>query len=225
MRTFQDITSKIARLVDPNPSVEVMRMIEDLVLNYRALLIKRDLDKGRSLTDRLVQTIVNVPLEVTSYNPGTVNLFALKTKERIPSIVRLAKGYAIRFAGTNTRNVDYTYVDINSLRLLYHSRYTYKDNIFTFLDNYIYVFKERVHIDRNDYDVNFYPQSVRIEAVFENPLELFDFYGTDGKAAYDLDYEFPLTEDLEQQITQSIISQELQLLNPLRTTEINSDGQ
>lgn len=221
MATFAEITHKIARLAHPSPSVDIIRMVERLVLNYRSLILKRDYDRKRHLHDKFVQTAVNIPIHQSKYNPGHSKFRVHKT-DRIPSIIRLASGYLIRYVGDNTRTQGYDYVDPNALKMVTYSRYSYRDKLCTIIDNEIYLFDIDHSESDSDTNVN-YLTHIRLEAVFEDPRLLFDFEGLDGSRAYDLDHEFPITEDLEQQITQSIIAQELQILNPMRINEVKTD--
>lgn len=222
MPTYQEITDKIARIATPTPSVDILRTVERLILNYRALLIRRDLENSRSYHDSLVQTIPEIEVEEVP----TIGSMEFRTfsSQRIPSILRLKSGYAIRFAGSPSRNVSYNYVDPSALRIVIHSRYAYKNNIYTIIDGKIKILVSDHSYSEEDTDVD-YPEKIRLEAIFENPAALFDYVDEDGKRLYDLDTEFPITEDLEQQITQSILSTEAQLFNPARVNEIHTDPQ
>lgn len=222
MPTFQEITDKISRLITPNPSTDITRTVEKLILNYRALLIRRDLEKSRRYHDKLVQTIPQLAL-IEKETIGTTSFRTFST-EVIPSIVRLKTGYAIRFIGVSSRLTAFNYVDPAALRIVTYSRYTHKDNLYTILDGKIYILLSDHSINAADTDVN-YPGFVRLEAIFENPTELFDFNDNPFVRVYDIESQFPITEDLEQQITQSILTTEARLLNPQRINEVNTDPQ
>jgi len=222
MSTFKEIVDKISRLVTPNPSSDVINVVEKLVLNYRALLIRRDMERSRIFHDKLVQTIESVPI----LERPTIGTIAFKTfvSPPIPSMVRLKTGYAIRFLGLTTRLEKFSYVDPNALKIVTHSRYTYKDHMYTIMDNKIHVLLFD-HTSNSGYMSIPFPADIRLEAIFENPTTLFDYTDGAGNRLYDEDHEFPLTEDLEQQITQSILSAEASVLNPMRINEVNTDPQ
>ena len=212
MSTLHELTDRIARMVYPEPGIETFRSVEKLILNHRALILRRDHERINLFHDRLVQTIPSIPVTEISAGEYDPSQGAYKTffTELLPFAIRLKQGYAIRFVGTEDRSVKFHYVDPEALRLVKYSRYTHKEALYTFLGSRMFLF-------------NIPDMPVRIEAVFEDPTRLFDFTDKDGNRVYDLDHEFPITEDLEQQIVQSILAAELRVLNPARPSEILTD--
>lgn len=214
MATFQELTDRISRMVHPQPGVDIIRSVEKLILNYRALLIRRDYEKSTMFHDRLVQSIPEIPVQeigVGEYDPSQ-GAFKTSYTPNLPHIIRLKSGYAIRFVGTADRKTSFHYVHPDLIRMVKHSRYTNKENLYTILGSKIFL-------------MNIPQGPIAVEAIFEDPTHLFDFNDRIGTRVYDIDTEFPITEDLEQAIVQSILSAELRVLNPERVNEIHTDPQ
>jgi hypothetical protein len=219
MSTFSQIVDHLARIISPNPSVEIQRTLEHLVLNYRSLFIRREYDKTKAFHDDVIQTIPEMvvnPVEsfdIISHHDSPVYYRVYQSELKLPALVNVKKGVAIPFVGSPDRKYRYNYVSPEALNLVKYSRYTKRENFYTVIGGKIYLINPR-----EEY-------GIRAEIVLQNPADLFDYTGLDGERLYDIDHEFPVSRDMEQLIYQSILSSDGKFLNPQRPIEIHADPQ
>ncbi len=212
MATLSEIVSRYAHIVSPNPTLATLAVVERAVLNYRALLIRRDHERNGFLSDHSIQVLPCLATDDESLSACGIELDCYeKVSVPIPSPIRLKTGYAFRYVGSIDRKTRYTYIDENMARNLKYSRYSKNGKYFTYANN-------RINL------IGVLPELIRVEAAFEDPKMLFDFKDCKGKRLYDIDSEFPLSQDMEQAIGQAYLQGELKFIQDSRENEIHTSS-
>lgn len=198
--TLNEIVYNIAELVNREQDIEFIEQLEKQVDYYRALLIRRTLENNKAIAPQFVQTIPCAKMEPAMLGDclGVAsNCILYKSVSQIPGFIRLSFGSAIRYIGTINGNTPYDEIDYPSTRYMKYNKYTKRAAGYFIKDGYIYLY-------------NAAPDFIRIEGIFENPSSLKSVLGC--KPIEQQDY--PVTLDMVQQITQSILSLEGKIIKP-----------
>lgn len=141
------------------------RQVEAWIHEYRAKLIKQDLDKGKKPHTAYIQTIPAVKLIVEdlagSLSKVTSDLNILRTEIKIPKDLDLNHSTGITFVGDLQGNAIQV---VSESRFPYQAfrRYTNNDPLAFFRDGYVYV----VNADGLAY--------LTIRGIFENPVDVYE---------------------------------------------------
>jgi hypothetical protein len=167
-----------------NESISIP-IIKGLIKTYRALILRREFEKGNRLTDLAQKVKVNA-----TYSNG------FHTSESIPELVRTKSGYAILklIPPTGARNIPV--VSLGKFEYQQYEKYTQDKPIAT-LDETRLIIKYA----EPEADAQF-----TILGIFENPEEAFDFNNVNSFWRDDKNYYLP--DDLAQQVAQAIINAE-----------------
>jgi len=167
-----------------NESISIP-IIKGLVKTYRALILRREFEKGNRLTDLAQRVKVNA-----TYSNG------FHTSESIPELLRTKSGYAVLrlIPPTGTRNIPV--VSLGKFEYQEYEKYTQGKAIAT-LDESRLIIKYA----EPEADTEF-----TLLGIFENPEEAFDFNNVNSFWRDDKNYYLP--DDLSQQVVQAIINSE-----------------
>lgn len=183
-----------------NNELYSLEQIKFQVKYYRALLIRRDVERGLTHLEHFEQDLGHIDLidvdsaELQGLYSGNI---IKKSVKQLPSALRLRTKKAITYVapyGRAEMNIPF----IEPVRSAWQSfnKFT-SESPFSFIKNdYLYI-------------VNATPFSkVYVRGVFEDPEHVFEFTEETGLELYDSDSPFPISEDLLQQVTQSILNGE-----------------
>jgi hypothetical protein len=123
----------------------------------------------------------------------------MRSKQKLPSPIRLKNGSPFTYVGTLDNLKSYAPMSVGELPFIGHSSFTGKVARYFVQNDYLYI-------------VNAKPIKVVVKGIFEDPRDLKDF-DCDGDC-YDDDNSFPITADMVQRITQALLAGELQILLP-----------
>lgn len=128
------------------------RQVEGWIHQYRAVLIKRDLDKKRHISQEYVQEIANIPVTAS----GT----EYKTEDDIPNVIfrNFEDGYTWIGNGTD----EYQYM--NPMRASWQQHRKYSN-----AEPYVYLKEDAIYTNMNT------PLTIR--GLFENPMKAYNYYG------------------------------------------------
>lgn len=157
-----------ANIVDDESISE--RQIEAWIHEYRADLIKKELDKKKYPNPAYIQNINNVTLEYD------ISKGHYKTSIDIPNFIDLNYGYSVTFIGDNFGN-QIQIVPESRVVWQKHKRFTQEDTL-AFINN------KRIYIV-NSKGLN----KINIRGIFENPLEAIE--ANNGTITYDIEYPIP----------------------------------
>ena len=178
------------------------RQIEMWVHQYRALLIKQDLDKGRMANPDYIQELPALELEVVDKSKGAdlaTGQFLLRTKLKIPKTLDLNYRSGFMYIGTiDDREIQF--VPESRVRWQQYKKYTFEDNLAYLKNGYIWLI---------------YPEPIEfitVRGVFEVPTEVGNFTNLHADFTYaNWDTPYPISENMIPALKAMILKQELGL--------------
>lgn len=179
------------------------KQVEFWIHHYRALLLKRDVDKGKQINVNCVQTIPAVELIAEDLNgfPNEVLLESgmniYRTAVKIPKALDLNHDYGITYVGDLHGN-QIQIVPENRINWQQYKTYT-KNNLMCFVrDNYVYV--------KGASGLRY----ITIRGIFENPVEVNEMNNplTHLHLATHDDI-YPISADMIPALKELILSREL----------------
>ena len=228
MSTFNEIAYNIHNILrggrTSNNEYYTLEQIKYNIKYYRALLIRRDLQRSPVRTTPFEQDIGVLNLEKIDENDSYDDQpsYILRTTEDIPEPLRLKGREGITFVGSPSGLVSYDTVNSNRRRYLRHSRFTNMSPRSFYQQGKIYVEGDpniekinryiREEDTTLDVDVE-HVDKVRIRGIFVDPEEAIEF---ESGSPYDHDTEFPIPEDYIQRITQSMLNGEIRAMDSRR---------
>ncbi len=186
-----------ARPVDDEPISE--KQLESWIHEYRSLLLKRDLDKGKMPNPDYIQTIDNISLEYDSAKELYKSIIS------IPATLDLNYKSGITFIGDTYGNQ----IQLISEKRINFQKYNKwsQDETLAFLSN------NKLFI----YNVKGF-NSVYIRGIFQNPAEAVEANG----AVYDTTSKYPIPYSLLPTLKQEILKQELGIEAQAPSDDINN---
>lgn len=213
MSTLNHITYNISMLAGVDEDTAYINRVEQAVIYTRALLIRREVPLHSSIASQFSSPLGCLDMiEVDSAQCFGVDLPCnlIRTKIRIPAPIRLSGGNAFLFVGTVDGITKYSEMQMENLRFLNAGTFSNGLPRFIFWDGYIY-------------GVNAKPAKIKINYIVEDPRKLEDFIDCSGQPLYTEDSEFPLSEDMVQRVTQSIVNGEVRVDRPEDLGEIKQE--
>lgn len=140
------------------------RQLEAWVHQYRALLIKRDLDKGKMPNPDYIQSIPSLQLEVVDESDGgdiESDSYILRTQLEIPKTLDLNFKSGFTYIGTIDGN-EIQFIPEGRRKWQQYKKYTKNDNLAFLRDNKLYLI---------------YPkpiQQITVNGIFEVPTEVMN---------------------------------------------------
>lgn len=224
--TLNDYAYKIWNLIRPriidDENLDI-RDIKDWIVSQRALFLRNEFNKRRTIDDSLVQSLGCVELEVvgTGECPEFTGCTMLKTKKEIPVPIQLHNDVAITRVGYTdlTRKGFPLIKDLNELNVNGSGRFNY---------NQIYAIRIGNHIFlklSNDNPMQSALKFINIRGVWEDPREVANFQEADGKTCYnDAITPFPINGWYEDYLEGAIVQYKANIALQGNTDPIN-DGE
>ena len=176
------------------------RQIEAWVHQYRALLIKQDMDKGKMPNPDYIQEIPALKLEVVDRTDGTIlesEAYLLRTVLAVPKTIDLNFKPGFMYIGT-LDGVEIQFTPESRVTWQKYKKYTKNYNL-AFLRN------ERLHM----YNVE--PiQYLTVRGIFEVPTEVSNFVNSNSDVTTaDLDTPYPIPINIIPTLKEMILKNEL----------------
>lgn len=172
------------------------RLIQDWITYTRAQLIRRDLEKGRSISDNIKQSLGCITMD--QVDPaicctGTSGCTVLKSHIRIPKAVEGEyNDYVLRIGPPS--------ITAKAFTIIPYERAVWSGNIPTtaaltkafILDRYVYVVNKTV--------ADFYCPEIGVWIIAEDPLEVAQYSHCDGTPCYTKDDNYPISAGMVNQM-------------------------
>jgi len=161
------------------------RQLEGWVHQYRALLIKQDLDKGKMPNPDYIQEISALEVEVIDKADGSnidTDTYMLKTTLALPNTLDLNRKSGFMYIGSIDGR-EFQFIAEGRSQWQQFKRYTAKDNIVFLRNNYLYL----LSVTPLKY--------ISVRGVFEVPTEVSAFVNpniTTRTASLDAAYPIPI---------------------------------
>ena len=205
MATLNEIAYNIRNLYregrSSNNDILSLEQIKFIVKSYRALYLRREVNKNGAILDTFNQTMCfELELVDKSKCPELeMGCKTLRSKEKIPKLMRGRVSLLVSFVGAVDGTTRFQLVPPFTVNWQQYNKISSK-NIKAFIfDDYIYVFPDcRV-------------KYAMIRGVFEDPEDLKGSDNENG-ICYDDSSEFPLPVDMIPNLIQDILKNELRVL-------------
>ena len=198
------------------------RILYQIINEQRAIFIKNELNKGRSIEDNIKQTINGlklIPVEASTFAPVSSNIRLLRTELKIPKTIELHHKDLITIVrNSSMSSIKYNYIHRDKFSFSGNGRFNTKDIYCTLYGGHIWIKlkKENPKISLLTY--------ISVEGVFEDPRLVYylsnngryeSYYGSTGKNDVFAE-EYPLSLAMWTYIKGTIINMELQLLTNIK---------
>jgi len=166
-----------------------LRQVGFWVDNTRALLIRRDLEKNRSINPDMIQTLgcVDVaPIDASECPCNPSGCTVLRTVQKIPNAIELhSKNLITRVGPALVGSIPFSLIPYSRAQFAGSNKFT-KKFIKAFQHNgYIYLI--------GDNPLLITLEKISIDGVFENPSEVGEFTTCAGQSCYTEDDEYPIS--------------------------------
>lgn len=212
MATLNEITNNIRNIVRGGKSSIAdsisLKQIKFLVNGYRAMFIRRDIERQFGTTDLLrpfeqdlgcVKLIIVDKAECCSID---LDCDILRTEFQIPKTVRLRNREGITFIGSVDKQTSFQLILPEEARFIQYKTFTKDIKRAYILNRYIYI----------PNDPTFELENINIRGIFENPEEAANFVDCDDIPCYDDNTEYPVPMDYIPQITEAILQKEMGIM-------------
>ena len=208
--TLNTITTDLLNIIRgsdvSNSEAISKRQLEEWVHQYRALLLKQDLDKGKKPNPDYIQEIGNVEVthvDVSGDNISSLGVesgnFIYRTSLELPKTIDLNFTSGFTYIGNPLGN-EFQFIPEGRSRWQKHKKYTSDDRM-CFLRN------SRLYIINSDT-----LQFITIRGIFEVPTEVSRFVNPKTDQPYfNLDSKYPIPANLVPVLKEMILSKELKI--------------
>lgn len=176
------------------------RQIESWVHQYRAILIKQDMDKGKTPNPDYIQELPALQLEVVDNSAGTDLLstkYELKTVLELPKTIDLNFKSGFMYIGTIDGN-EIQFIPQGRSKWQQYKKYTNNDNV-------AYLKSKHLHL------IYTKPiEHITVRGIFEIPTEVGNFINTHADYRYaHWDNQYPIPINMIPTLKEMILKKEL----------------
>lgn len=186
MDTLNNIAYNIAEAADKAEDFSVVERIKKLIIYYRALFIRRSVEKNNFLSSHFKQSITTKTTKVKDYNHGGTSI---RTLIEIPKTIRLKHNESFTYVGGIDGITPFNEITQRQSGLLKYDKFAGHLPRYYIKENYVYI-------------VNTNPEYVLVEGIFEDPTAVSGF--TD-------DSEFPMSSDMTSLVITTILTTEFKI--------------
>jgi hypothetical protein len=193
------------------------RQVEYWVHQYRALLIKQDLDKGKVTNPDYIQEIPSIKLELVQpsspESPVNGTTYLYRTKIDIPKTLDLNHDNGFTYIGTINGD-EIQFVSQGRIDLQKYKKYTSRDIQAYLKDNRIYVL--------SPYSLSY----IQVRGIFEVPTEIYYIVNdVTIREEYNVDMPYPIPLNMIVPLKEMILKKEISIeLSTLSDTKNDSQS-
>ncbi len=213
MTTFNQLKYDILRVASggaiSDDTLISLRQIGFWIINTRAMLIRQDLDKKRSISDNIIQSLGCVPVtwvDAAQCCQLTVGCQILRTVDKIPKPIELSyRDLITRVGPVGVGKVGYSLIPYARAPFV-STKYNIPDAFYH--DGYVFILNSP------------FIEYISVEGVFEDPTEVAKFSTCDGLPCYSDDDVFPISAHMIEAMKQIIMTTNIKtiLSVPVDTT-------
>lgn len=152
------------------------RQLEDWVHQYRALLLKRDLDKNKVANPDYIQEIPNLSIsliEGSEDNTIGSDCYISRSSVKLPKTIDLNSKSGLTYVGTILGN-QIQIIPYTRFQWQQYKKYTKGDKLAFLRNQYLYIYNNELLT------------VINVRGIFENPLEITSFDNIDYRQNYPL---------------------------------------
>lgn len=173
--------------------------IEQWIANYRAVLIKQDIDKGRDINPMYIQTMPCIHLDKVDTVAGKIEY---KSNIELPKLI----DFHFRTGLVYVKDMYGNLIQLGHKTKMRYQRY----RKYTCGDYIAYIKNNRLYIEGSDNQLEW----VEIGIIAENPADL--------NKCFDPDSEYPVPAHMIPVIKDMIFSKELNIMHQMPSDETNN---
>jgi len=178
---LENIKITRSNYISPDDDSLTYRQILDWLNKYRALLIRQDHEKGRTLTPFIIQEL---PLKLECVNNYTSNI--LRSTTPIPKLVEGKMKDYVTYVGRLDYEMRFTETSEQSISSVTHMKYANKYPRYFFRNDYLYI----------QFPPTATVKEIMLRGVFEEPQKVEDIKGNiDPFDPYD--WEYPISAHIQ----------------------------
>jgi hypothetical protein len=176
------------------------RQVEGWIHQYRAILIKQDLDKGKMPNPDYIQEIPALKLDVVDRSYGSLlqsNTYMLMTNLALPNTLDLNHKAGFMYIGT-IDGIEYQFIPEGRSQWQQYKKYTKNDNMVFLRNSHLYLLSVKP------------VQYITVRGVFEVPTEVSNFINANMEPrSADLDDHYPIPINMVPVLKEMILKAEL----------------
>ena len=177
--------------------------IEQWIINYRTLLIKQDIDKGRTINPQYIQTLSNIHLERIEPTTGK---YLYQSEITLPKLIDFHY---------KTGLVNVTDLFGNPIQVGNRTKVKFQRSMkYTAYDYLAYMHNNKLDVEGNDNSLEY----INADIIAENPA---DVAGVNGEC-FDPNGQYPVPANMISVIKQMIFANELNIMPQMRSDKINN---
>ena len=173
--------------------------IEQWIANYRAVLIKQDIDKGRDINPMYIQTMPCIHLDKVDTVAGKIEY---KSNIKLPKLI----DFHFRTGLVYVKDMYGNLIQLGHETKMRYQRY----RKYTCGDYIAYIKNNKLYIEGSDNQLEW----VEIGIIAENPADLNE--------CFDPDSEYPVPAHMIPVIKDMIFSKELNIMHQMPSDETNN---
>jgi len=192
-----------------------IREISFEIDNVRALFLRNELNKNRTIDSNIIQDLGCVEMEISDTAECcevSSGCKIIRTKLEIPTAIELHNSTALTRVGpVDKMEQDYSFISSTRAKFTGNGKYN-QNNIYAFLHN-----KKIYLVSKND-KLKFI-KYINIAGVFENPEDVGLFSSCSGETCYTFNSKYPINSWMINHITDAVYNKFITTLNiPLDKT-------
>lgn len=212
MATLNQIVTILAERSGRQYDLVFKRELKTIVHYWRVQILKQTIQKKASQVSYFLNPIVIEIEQVPEIECPIKDGCVLRSKERLPKTLRTSTAPFFYVGDPKFKGLGFSFSQSFNLDFLKYSRNQPANVVrYTFIDGYLYF-----------YNLPKSQRYVGVQDVFESPetLKTVNCDTGETKSCYSDDSEYPMTEDLVQQLIQAILSTELRIQVQSDTKEV-----
>lgn len=201
--TLDDITYRILEKLRPNLSDDDdidLRLLESEVHSQRALSIRNEYNKNRTIDPFIIQDLGCVEMEIVDRAECCevdLDCSILRSTLKIPSTVELHNTTPIWIQPVDKLEKSFGHITPEQAKFIKGNRFT-KNQVFAFIINgYVYLVSE----DDSHAEIS----HISVRGVFENPVAVAEFNTCEGSACYSSSTVYPMKEWMRNYVEGAVI--------------------
>lgn len=190
------------------------RQIEFQINYLREKLIVQQLQKGRSISSNIKQSLGEVEVQLIDSAPGIIQTGkrVFRTIDKIPQPIELDQADAITYVGGLDGYSDFPFKTKASVRWNKYTKYESKSPLVYYEDGYVYITN----------CANPLLKYITIDGVWSNPREVHKFINPDGTPCYNPDIDkYPISGRMVDMLN-DLFKKELNLFLQLVENDTNN---
>ena len=196
------------------------RQIAFWINSQRALLVRQELNKGRTIDPAITQTLSCVPLEVVSASDcceDNSDCMILRTETKIPKPLSTYGRQGITRVGP-VNIMSKPYLLVPQAQALYSGkgRFNGSSRYAFYKDGYIYIKLNTLTVSAL--------KRVSITGIFDAPEDVGNFNDCDGTPCFSWDDEYPMSAWMIDYVKENILKLDISVLKQLPTDRSNDSS-